>query len=131
LQRSGAEVFDDDVGLAQQAGKYVTGARLFQVQRDTVLTAKPVQRRHGNIVRAAATERYAVAPEVRWVLPARIGRLRIFDLDDAGAEASQEERGKRPREGQREIEDREARQRAARWRVAARHRVAGVYRSAP
>ena len=63
------------------------------------------------------------------LVTARIGRLRILDLDDPCAEACQEERGKRPGERQGEIEDREAFQCALRWRVVARHRVAGVYRS--
>jgi hypothetical protein len=59
-----------------------------------------------------AAERHAVAPEIRRVLPARIRRLGILDLDDACAEASQQERGERPRERQRQIEHSEARQRA-------------------
>jgi len=82
---------------------------------------KPVQLRHRDIVRVRAAERHAVAPKVRGILPARIGRLGVLDLDDACAEASQQERGKRPRERQREIEHGKACQRALGRRVVAGH----------
>jgi hypothetical protein len=114
IERSRAEVLDDDVGLAQQSSKHVTRARLFQVECDAVFAAKPVQRGYRNIIRARAAERHAVASEVRRVLPAWIRRLGILDLDDARAESGQEERGKRPRQRQREIEHRETRQWARR-----------------
>ena len=114
IERSRAEVLDDDVGLAQQVGKHVARAGLFQVERDAVLAAQPVQRRHRDIVRARAAERDAVAPEIRRVLPAGIGRVGILDLDDARAEPGEQERGERPGEREREIEHRQARERAAR-----------------
>ena len=57
VERARAEVLDDDVGLAQQVGEHVARAGLLQVERDAVLAAKPVQRRHRDIVGSRAAER--------------------------------------------------------------------------
>ncbi len=46
----GAEVLDDDVGLAQEIGEDVARAGLLQVQRHAVLAAQPVQRRDRDVV---------------------------------------------------------------------------------
>ena len=84
-----------------------------------------------DVVRRRAAERDAVAPEVRWVLAAGIGRRGVLDLDDARAEAGQQERGERPGQRQREIEHREPGQRARLAVVAGvwlMRAVAGVYR---
>ena len=81
-------------------------------------------------VRIVRAEGDAAPPEIRWVVPARIRRRRVFDLDDARTEAGEPERRERSGEGDREIEDREAGERTAFSlnRSLREHTRVGVYR---
>ena len=85
---------------------------MFQIERDAIFAAQPVQRRYRDVVVALRGQRYTVRAEIWRVLSTRIWRVRIFDLDDTSAQSRQQERGERPRQSVREIENREATQRA-------------------
>jgi hypothetical protein len=127
VHRTGAEVLDNDVGLAHEVRKNLAAPRLFQVERDAILAAQPVQRRNRNVAFICAAEGHTALTQIRRVLPARIGCAGVFDLDDACAKPCQQERCEWPGKGVRQIQDREARQRTrlCGWQRPNGHRFMG------
>jgi hypothetical protein len=78
---------------------------MFEIQSHTQLVAQAIESGNGNIVCRFAREFGAVRAEVWGVGPATVTARGVFNLDHFGAKARQNERGERPGEGDRQIED--------------------------
>src|SRR5215471_15424871 len=101
VERARPEVFDDDIGFREEAIDDGTAVGVLEVDRDALLVAVDAQ-----VVRAFAFDERRT-PRAR-VVAARW----MLDLDDPRAHVGRKHRAVRSREHAREIENRDAGQRA-------------------
>lgn len=101
LQRAGAEILDEHIGLRHRLPQQRGVVRDLQVQRDAALVAVP------------QGEGLAAAFDEGWHAP-RLVAVRALHLDDLGTHVAEHHRAVRTGQGRRQVEDEKAIQRRGR-----------------
>ena len=93
VEHTPAEVFDEHVGLLDELLENRSGLRVLHVQGHGLLVAQAIDGGDRDVIGVLAREVRPVWTYIGSVGAAGIGARRVFDLDDASAQAGKKERG--------------------------------------